>query len=206
MRCLPGVERVSNHGTIWFQKIFVSQKIFRLTNMQVVYTDMPLGYSASFPHFLPLFASFFLLLVSSFTLSSSLLYLNCVFFLLPSPPCFFFILLLFFSTPSFFIISASPILFPDFRLSPSPFSLPQPLHFDYLSESPSSSIFFSFLPFPVLSLCPAPPLHALLFILLHSSSLISPFPPLHFSLPLFCTLSLSDFPIIFSTPAACTEL
>ena len=92
----------------------------------------------------------------------------------------------FFHSPSpffyslFFIISVSPILFPDFRLSPSPFSLPQPLHFDYLSESPSSGLFFSLLPFPVLSLCPTP----------LRVSLSSCFIPLPSSLP-FLLLSIS---------------
>ena len=211
------MERVSNHGTIWLQKIFVSQKIFRLTNMQVVYTDVPLGYSASFPHLSPVFPS--TLFSHPFSCSSSFhlpfhhpSFISIVSTSPHHPPFFFIPLLLFFHSPSpffyslFFIISVSPILFPDFHLSPSPFSFPQPLHFDYLSESPSSCLFFSLLPFPVLSLCPAP-LHVPLFLLLHSSSLISPFPPpLHFSLPLFCTLSVSDFPITFSTPAACTEL
>ena len=124
----------------------------------------------------------------------------------PQHPAFFHSSPFFYSL--FFIISVSPILFPDFRLSPSPFSLPQPVHFDYLSESPSSSLFFSLLPSSLSLSCPyVLPLY------------MSPFPPAsflfphlslssssRFLLPLFCTLSLSDFPIIFSTPAACMEL
>ena len=132
------MEKVSDHGTIWLQKFLVSQKIFRLTNMQVVYTDMPRGYSPSFPHLFALFPSPLPSHSSIFHLfpyPSSLPYL----FILPSSPV---TTLLFFSPPSplFYclpsitsLLSSSLIslYFLDLFLS----LLPSPL-FDYLPESP----------------------------------------------------------------------
>ena len=192
--------------------LFVSQKIFRLTNMQVVYTDMPLGYSASFPHLPPVFPSTLFSHPFSYSSSFHLPFHHPSFISIvsssssPHHPPFFFIPLLLFSTPSFlsslFLLTFSLISIypPHLSLFPSLFILITSLNIPLPAFSfPSSHSLY----------CPyvQPPLHVSLFLLLHSSSLISPFSsPLHFSLPLFCTLSVSDFPITFSTPAACTEL
>ena len=178
--------------------------------MQVVYNDMPLGYSASFPHFPPVFPSTLFSHPFSYSSSHHLPFRHPSFISVvssssPHHPPFFSFLFSFFLLPLFYHLCFS---------YPFPWFPSIPLTF--LSSPASSfwlplwiSLFLPFLfppPFPCFVPMSYPPT-CLLFLLLHSSSLISPFPPpLHFSLPLFCTLFVSDFPIIFSNPAACTEL
>ena len=171
--------------TIWFQKIFVSQTIFRLTNMQVVYTDMPLGYSASFPHFPPVFLSTLFSHPFSYSSSLHLPFRHRSFISIvsssssPHHPPFFFILLLLFSTPSFlsslFLLSFSLISIypPHLSLFPSLFILITSLNLPLPAFSFPSSLSLS---------CPyvLPPY-------------MSPFPPASFLFPHLSLSSSSPF-------------
>ena len=117
------------------EKFFVFQKIFRLINIQV-YTDMPWGHSTYLPHLPPLLFPSPLSTIFSHSSPLSLppsLFLPYLFCFSPPPHT----TLLSFSPPSsLFYPLLSIIAFSPIPLFLSPFSFP----FDYLPESPSSSL------------------------------------------------------------------